>query len=101
MDHIWYASSRLKKSSEVKLRSQLSHTLFHLFVNKVQIVEKLLKISGEKLWMDEWMDEQMDEWIDKHMDEWMDKQMDKWMYQLMDKMMVEWMYEQMDKKMNK
>ena len=29
MDHIWWASSRLKKSAGLKMKSQLSNTLFH------------------------------------------------------------------------
>ena len=32
MDHIWWASSMLKKSAGHKMRSQLNHTLFHLSV---------------------------------------------------------------------
>ena len=32
MDHIWWASGRLKISVGLKMRSQLSHTLFHLSV---------------------------------------------------------------------
>ena len=29
MDHIWWASSRLKNSARLKMRSQLNHTLYH------------------------------------------------------------------------
>ena len=37
MDHIWWASSRLKKSAGLKMRSQLNHTLFHLSVATLYI----------------------------------------------------------------
>ena len=32
MDHIWWAPSRLNKSPRFKMRSQLSHTLFHSLI---------------------------------------------------------------------
>ena len=38
MDHIWWASSRLKKSAGLKMRSQLNHTLFHLSVATLYIL---------------------------------------------------------------
>ena len=42
MDHIWWASGRLKISVGHKMRSQLSHTLFHLSVATLYVQFKSL-----------------------------------------------------------